>query len=295
MLAVALQRGADGGEGGLLVLGVDVRLLGETRGGRHHHLDGGEEVEGLAVRSERDHDLLGLDRGDEHLALAHDHLGTALVQAGHEGGHVDLLADRRDADDTVSEVGLGGEDVPVVGQDLLVLHHPAPDGVVGVPALREQPGEVDAAGVVADVALHRLVHDSAEARREVHAVAGVGRVHQFDGVLVRPGPDGRLEDRAGGLERPAGLALRLHEEAVEGAEHLQPVLAAVLVDHGHDLVARLADAADEVSGHGLLPVVHREVHEGDLRPDGPLGRVDLVDREGLGELQPDIAPPPHTK
>ncbi len=288
MPAAVLQRGADGGEGGLLVLGIDVRLLGETRGGRHHHLDGGEEVEGLAVRPERDHDLLGLDRGDEHLTLAHDHLGAALVQAGHEGGHVDLLADRRHAHDAVAEVGLRAHDQVVVREDLLVLRHPAADGLVGLAVAREVPGEVDAPVVVRDVRLDRLVHHTAEAGGEIHPVAGVRSVQELDRVVVRLGPDGRLEHRAGGLERPLGLALRFDDQAVEGAEHLEPVGAVVLVDHGHDLVARLADPADEVGGHGLVAVVHREVHERDLLPGGPLRHVDLFDGERLRELQADV-------
>jgi len=287
-LGLALQRGPDGGERGLLVLGIDVHFVGESGRRGDDSLDRREQVELLVGSPERDHAHLAPGGLVELLALEDDHLRTSLVEAAHEGRHVHLLAGGHDPHDAVAEIDLGVHDLLVVRQDLLVLRHPALDGRIRLVARGEMPGEVDAPGVVADVALDRLVHKTAEAGREVHAVAGVGRVEQLDRVVVGIRPDGRLQDRAGGLEIPGGLALRLDLEAVEGAEHLEPVLAAVLVDDGHDLVARLADAADEVGGHGLVAVVHREVHERHLLPGRPLRDVDLVDRERLRELQADV-------
>lgn len=272
------------------MLGVDVHFGGEAGGRGHDRLDRREQVQLLVGGPEGHHGHLAARRLVVLLALQHHDLRATAIEAAHQRRHVHLLAGGHDAHDAVAEVGLRAHDQVVVREDLLVLRHPAADGLVGLAAAREVPGEVDAPVVVRDVRLDRLVHHTAEAGGEIHPVAGVRSVEELDRVVVRLGPDGRLEHRARGLELPGGLALRLDDEAVEVAEHLEPVLAAVLVDHRHDLVARLADALDERGGHRLVAVVHREVHERDLLPGRPLGRVDLVDRERLRELQADVAP-----
>lgn len=281
------ERGADGREGRLLVLRIDVRLLGEAARGSHDRLEAGEEIERFLVRAEGDLAGLATERLAEDLALADHHLGAALVQGRHERGDVDLAADRRDAHDAGAEVELLADDRRVVLEDLGVLDDPALDLGVRLAVEGEVMGQVDAARVVADVRLDRLVHRPTEVGGEVHAIARVGVAQEGEGVVVRDltrllqGAAQDLARRLGGVG-PGVLRLRLDREPVEVAEHLGPVLPRVLVHDGDERVVAGLEGVDETEGHLGLTVVHREVDEDDT-PPAPGRHRELVHGEGLGE------------
>ena len=286
---LALQRRADRGRGGFLVLERDVDLLGEAAQGVHAgRADGGHEVEVLVGGAEGHEDLLALLRRHEDLALEHHDPGTLAVQTPHEGGHVDGDAHRAHAVDPLAEVLPVLHDVVVVRQDGLVLGDPARDGLVGVAVLGEVAREVHAPAVVLDPRLHRLVDQAGEAAVEVHPVRRVRVGHQPEQVVIdlRPGLGERaLEHLAGRLGRVVArvLALGLDHEPLEVPEADEPVLPRVLVDDRDERVPRLAEAVDEPDGHGRVAVVHREVDEGHLSGGPPIAHLDLVHREGLRE------------
>lgn len=290
MPAAVLQRGADCLDRLALVSELDVDLLSKAaQGGHAGLLDDRQEIETLVVGAQGQYRALALLGRNEGLAVERHDARSLVVQAEHQRRHVHPHLGGVHAVDAVAKVNLLVHDDVVVREDLLVLDDPAGDHFIGLGGTGGSvASEVDAARVVPDGRLDRLVHHPAEASGEVHAIAGVRGVEELGGVVVSLGPDRSLEHRAGGLVGPLGLALRLDGQVLEAAEHFEPVLAAVLVDHGHDLVARLADATDEVGGHGLVAIVHREVHEGHLLSLGPLRRIDLVDREGLAELYTDL-------
>ena len=303
MPSSAAQERADSGEGGLLVLGLDVRLLGEAAGLHSRRLDRSENVGTLPVGPEGDLPGLAAETLVEHLGFADDHSRSVLEETGHEGRHVDLDAGRVDPHDAIAEILAVPHNQLVVVEDLLVFGDPAADHLIRLRALREMPGEVDPPRVVSDPALDCLVHDTTEVGREVHTVARIGCLAELSCVTIQQKRVALADDvvidliicrhelpqeRPGGLDVPLLLRHRLDGQVVEGeprgGERRPPVLGIVLVEHADDLVAGRGNAPQQVDRHRRLAVVDRKVDEEDVAALVPRRRIDAVDRERLREL-----------